>query len=282
MRHDIVAVQRGDGDEGQVVDVELGRELGELGADLVEAGLVEVHEVHLVDAQDQVLHLEEGRDHRVASRLLQDAFAGVDEDERHVGGGGAGHHVAGVLRVAGGVGDDELAARGREVPVGDVDGDALLAFRAEAISEQGEGGVVEAPVAAGSLDRFELILEDLLGLQEQTPDEGALAVVDGPSSREAEQLHQKYPSRLRSSMPASEMRSSARVAPRSVTRDAATSAITSSTVAAADSTAPVQVASPTVRNRTRSSSGLSPSREPRYGVTARSMPSRPITGRRCA
>ena len=48
-------------------------------------------------------------------------------------------------------------------------------------------------------------------------------------------------------MAASLIRSSARVAPRSVMRVAATSAMTSSTVAAADSTAPVQVASPTVR-----------------------------------
>ena len=35
-------------------------------------------------------------------------------------------HVARVLDVPGGVRDDELPARGREVPVGDVDGDALL------------------------------------------------------------------------------------------------------------------------------------------------------------
>ena len=51
-------------------------------------------------------------------------------------------------------------------------------------------------------------------------------------------------------MPASEMRSSARVAPRSVTRATAVSATMSSTVAADDSTAAVHVASPIVRNRT--------------------------------
>src|SRR5437773_1034108 len=45
---------------------------------------------------------------------------------RQVGRGGPGDHVAGVLDVAGGVGDDELPPRRREVPVGDVDGDALL------------------------------------------------------------------------------------------------------------------------------------------------------------
>ena len=51
-------------------------------------------------------------------------------------------------------------------------------------------------------------------------------------------------------MAASLARSSARVAPRSVTRVAATSVITSATVAALDTTAPVIVMSPTVRYRT--------------------------------
>jgi hypothetical protein len=48
-------------------------------------------------------------------------------------------------------------------------------------------------------------------------------------------------------MAASDIRSSARVAPRSVSRDADTSAMTSSTVVAVDSIAPVHEPSPTVR-----------------------------------
>ena len=51
-------------------------------------------------------------------------------------------------------------------------------------------------------------------------------------------------------MPASEIRSSARVAPRSVSRVAATSSMMRSMVSAADSMHPVQSASPTVRKRT--------------------------------
>ena len=54
-------------------------------------------------------------------------------------------------------------------------------------------------------------------------------------------------------MAASETRSSARVSPRSVTRVAAISRTTSSIVAAFDRTPPVQLMSPTVRNRTHSS-----------------------------
>ncbi len=58
---------------------------------------------------------------------------------------------------------------------------------------------------------------------------------------------QKYPSRLRSSIAASDILSSARVAPRSVSREAAISVITASSVVASESTAPVQDMSPTVR-----------------------------------
>ena len=59
-------------------------------------------------------------------------------------------------------------------------------------------------------------------------------------------------------MAASEIRSSARVSPRSVIRVAAISATTDSSVAAVDATAPVQLMSPTVRKRTDSSNGSSP------------------------
>ena len=51
-------------------------------------------------------------------------------------------------------------------------------------------------------------------------------------------------------MEVSETRSSARVAPRSLTREVETSAMTSSMVSACERMAPVHVASPTVRNRT--------------------------------
>ena len=161
---------------------------------------VVVDEIHLVDAEHEVLHLEQRRDHRVAARLLEHPLARVDQHEREVGGGRAGHHVARVLHVPGRVGDDELAARSREVAVGDVDRDALLALGAQAVGEQREVGVVEAAIAAGALHRFELILEDLLRLQQQTPDERALAVVDRARSSKPEKFHQN--GRFRCGVPA--------------------------------------------------------------------------------
>ena len=69
---------------------------------------------------------EQRHEEAVPAGLGEHALAGVDEDHGDVGGRRAGDHVAGVLLVAGGVGDDELAALGGEVAVGDVDRDALL------------------------------------------------------------------------------------------------------------------------------------------------------------
>ena len=68
--------------------------------------------------------------------------------ERQVGGRRAGDHVARVLDVPGGVGDDELALGRGEVAVGDVDGDALLALGPQAVGEQRQVGVLVAALAA--------------------------------------------------------------------------------------------------------------------------------------
>ena len=169
--------------------VELGRELAELEADALEDLLVVVDEVHLVDAQHEVRHAEQRREERVPPRLLDDAVARVDEDQREVGGRRAGHHVARVLDVAGGVGDDELAGRRGEVPVGDVDRDALFPLGPQAVGEQREVHALFAAQARRMLDRVEGVLEDLLGVVEQTTDERALAVVDRARGRESEEFH---------------------------------------------------------------------------------------------
>ena len=93
---------------------------------------------------------------------------------------GAGRHVAGVLLVARGVGDDELALVGRKEPVGDVDGDALLALGGEAIDEQREVDAFVADVAVLALlaEARELVVEDELAVVEQPADQRRLAVVD--------------------------------------------------------------------------------------------------------
>src|SRR5690606_40290482 len=56
-----------------------------------------VDEVHLVHAQDQVRHAQQGAQEGVPAGLLNQTLAGIDQDQREVGGGGAGDHVTGVL-----------------------------------------------------------------------------------------------------------------------------------------------------------------------------------------
>ncbi len=184
----VVAVQRGDRDEGDVVDVELGRPARELGADAVEHLLVEGDQVHLVHAHDEVRDAQERGDERVPARLLEHALARVDEDQRQVGGRGAGDHVARVLLVARRVGDDELAPRGVEVAVGDVDRDALLALGPQAVGEQRQVDVAVAAPERGLLHVLELVLEDRLRVEEEAADEGGLAVVDRARGGEADEL----------------------------------------------------------------------------------------------
>ena len=203
--------------------------------------------------------------------LFGRAGAGVDEDDDGIGGRGSRDHIPGVLHVSGAVGKDERATVGGEVPVGDVDGDALFAFGPQTVGEQSEIELTsqESAFPAGRCHGGELVGEDRLRIVEEPADERGFPVVDGSGGGEAQQRlrrrvqrrrrlgggcfgggcrrHQKYPSFLRSSIAAAEIRSSARVAPRSVTVVAATSARMDSRSSALDSTAPVQLMSPTVR-----------------------------------
>ena len=260
---DVVALERRDGDHVDVVDAELGRHGLDLVGDPCEGLLRVAEQVDLVDRHDHVRHAKQGDHREVAAGLLEDALAAVDQHDHGVGGRGAGDHVARVLHVTGAIGEDEAAVAGGEIAVGDVDRDALLALGAEAIGQQCEVELaVGEPALGGRAGHLlELIGEDRLGVVQQTTDEGRLAVVDRPGRREAEEGralepgalsvmhdgHQKYPSFLRSSIAASEMRSSARVAPRSVRVERAISATIDVRSAASDSTAPVQLMSPTVR-----------------------------------
>ena len=92
--------------------------------------------------------------------------------------------------MAGRVGDDELALARREVAVGDVDRDALLALGLEAVGEEGE---VDRLAAAGlGLERVELVGEDGAAVEQEPPDQRALAVVDRSCREEA-----KRPARAR-------------------------------------------------------------------------------------
>ena len=140
----------------------------ELAHDGVEALLRVADEVHLVHADGDLRHAEQPGERGVAARLLGQPAAGVDEDHGQVGGRGARDHVARVLRVAGAVVRARTAPRRREVAVGDVDRDALLALGAQAVGQVRE--VLEAGLLVGHQG---------LGVEQQAADQRRLAVVDG-------------------------------------------------------------------------------------------------------
>jgi hypothetical protein len=153
---DVVAEQGRERHRLDVDDPETACQRDELGHVPVERPLVPVDEVHLVDRERHVADPEQPVT-RGAGGSARRRRAGVDEDQGELGRRGAGDHVARVLDVARGVGEDVRPGGGREVAVGDVDGDALLALGAQAVGEQGQVGRVEAPVAADALDGRELV-----------------------------------------------------------------------------------------------------------------------------
>ena len=79
----------------------------EVGDDPVENVLGVVDEVHLVHGQHDVRDPQQRGDGGVPLGLLDDAGTRVDQDDRDIGGRRPGDGVAGVLHVAGSVGQDE-------------------------------------------------------------------------------------------------------------------------------------------------------------------------------
>src|SRR5690554_1396817 len=141
------------------------------------------------------------------------ALFGVDQNHCHIGSGGSGNHVAGILFMAGGVGNNEFAFWSGEIPIGHVDGNTLFTLGGKAVYQQCQvylfalGAV--APGVSGECGQ--LVVKDLLRLPEQASNQGAFAVVDAAAGDEAQSAlrgllgkpamqlfgavaHQKYPS----------------------------------------------------------------------------------------
>jgi len=122
-------------------------------------------------------------DAEVSTGLLLESGGDVEHDQREVGRRGAGRHVAGVLHVARAVRDDELARGRRRVAIGHVDGDALLAFRAQSVGHETEVEVADAAFLRSLGDGVELVVEELARVDQDPSDQGRLAVVDRADGR---------------------------------------------------------------------------------------------------
>ena len=111
-RADVVAVAGGDRDGLDVLEAEWGGEVQEAVGDPLENGAVEFDQIDLVHRQDGMANAQQADDDGVTPRLGEKALARIDQKHRQLGSGRAGRHVAGVLLVARGVGDNERAAAG--------------------------------------------------------------------------------------------------------------------------------------------------------------------------
>ena len=122
----------------------------------------------------------------MALGLLDDAVARVDQDHHRFRRGHARDGVAGVLLVAGAIGEDEGTGVGGEVAVRHVDGDALLPLGAQAVDQQRQVGALLAAGGGGGGDGLVLVGENVLGVVQQPADERGLSVVDGAGGAEAQ------------------------------------------------------------------------------------------------
>ena len=125
----------------------------------------------------------------MALGLDQHALARIDQDHGQVGAGGAGRHIAGELLVARRIGDNEAAAWGGEKPVGDVDGDTLLALGLQPVDQQRQIDVLAGRAVFRRItrNRGQLIVVDQLGIVEQASDQGRLAVVYRSAGQKSQQ-----------------------------------------------------------------------------------------------
>jgi hypothetical protein len=161
----------------------------------------------------------------VALGLARQSVGRAHQEQAKVGSRCAGCHIPGVLFVPGCIRDDELASDGTEEPVGDVDGDLLLAFCRKAVQQEREIEFVSpgAMSAGVVIERVQLIREQQPRFKEQPADKGGFSMIDRTADDKAQlalafllnqklisieegglrmHVHQKYPSCFLRSMAA--------------------------------------------------------------------------------
>ncbi len=188
--NDVVPVERTDGDEVQIGQIQADSEAAIVVTDFVETCFAKIDEVHFVDRDDHVTNAQQRDDETVTLGLRQHPVTSVNQNHGQIRSAAASGHIARVLLVAGRVRDDEFAFGGAEVAVGNIDRDPLLTFGFQTVGQQ--RGV---KIAAGGADRLrvrfelrQLIFVDHLAVVQQTTDQRALPVIDAAASDEPQQL----------------------------------------------------------------------------------------------
>src|SRR5260370_16833014 len=86
------------------------------------------------------------------------------------------------------IGNDELSCRRLETTISDVDRDALLAFGPQPVSKQCEIYGTPGTIEAAAPHRRQLVFLYGLGIMQEPPDEGGLAVINTSASVEPRPL----------------------------------------------------------------------------------------------
>ena len=182
-----VAIQGGHGDEMHVFDTAFGGEFEVIAHDVFKNFLRVVDQIHFIHGDDQMRDADQMGDDGVPPGLREHAFSGIYQNNREVGGRRRRDHVAGVLLMPRRVGDDVFARAGREIAICHVDGDALLALGLQTIGEQGQIHRFHATLLRCSGDGGEGVGEDGFGVEQESPNQGALAVIDAAAGEKAQQ-----------------------------------------------------------------------------------------------
>ncbi|CTQ77727.1 hypothetical protein LAX5112_05031 [Roseibium alexandrii] len=183
---DIVTKAGGHRDCHQAFKVKAAGEGLKILPDFVKALFGVIDEIDLVHRQHHMADAEQRGNEGMAAGLYLQAMAGIDEKHGKIGSRGAGCHVAGVLFVARCVGHDELALVGGKEAVGHINGDALLALCFQPVDQERQIDVFadRAVFLRVPLKGCQLILEDQLGVIEQTADQRRLAVIHRAAGQE--------------------------------------------------------------------------------------------------
>src|SRR5262249_12874497 len=151
------AVSRRERDRRQVFEPKPSGEAGEFARDRLESIPGKIDQVDLVHGQNGMANTEQTHDYGVAAGLRSGALTGVDQQPNHFAVGRASCHVARVLLVSWGVSDDKGTTQRREIPIRDIDRDALLALSIEPIKQQrkinvgARGAVLPVPRQCGEM-----------------------------------------------------------------------------------------------------------------------------------
>src|SRR5215831_10382579 len=144
--------------------------------------------IHFVDGRNDAANSQKRGDISVPMRLGEQALGGVHQNDRKIGRGGAGGHVARVLFVARRVRYDKLASRRAKVTVSDINGDSLFALGAQAIGQQRKIERPSRTVDLALLHRSDLVFVDGFRVMKQSPDQRGLAIIHAARGGKAQKV----------------------------------------------------------------------------------------------